>query len=145
MPEEIEQQEQEEQKEQENKKGPAVSPMDPDFLLFALPFAIFIDGLDFFFEIGTLVSFIAGVPLILWLMSRTGRETKTQDIKQDIQQRQQQRQMAKKATSRVLRRGILAFIAELIPILNLLPFWIIFVFSALKEQKPETSSAKAGA
>ncbi|MFH1180832.1 MAG: hypothetical protein V1705_00290 [bacterium] len=116
---------------------PKVSPLDPDFLLIALPFAAFIDILDFVFDIGTVVNLLLGGALIWWFAWRTGQQTDKRELKQKLETRQQQKRTLKTAAKRALKRGLFAFILELIPIVNLIPFWLIFVLSALKEQ-PES-------
>ncbi|MBI2113431.1 MAG: hypothetical protein HYT50_02540 [Candidatus Wildermuthbacteria bacterium] len=112
--------------------GNQVSILDPDFLVFAMPFALIIDVLDFFLEFGTFVSLIAGAPLIWWMVARAG---KTVDV-QDLKQKQAQQQAAKTAGRKALRRGIIVFVAELIPLLNLLPFWTITLFALLRNNTP---------
>ncbi|MDO8577282.1 MAG: RDD family protein [Candidatus Wildermuthbacteria bacterium] len=107
-----------------------VSPFDPDFLLFALPFAFFIDALDFVFEIGIIANLFLAIPLIWWMSKKGGQAPGAKDI----QLHAQERQAAKAAGKRALRRGLLIFVAELIPILNLFPFWLIAVFAMLRQQ-----------
>ncbi|MDP2665015.1 MAG: RDD family protein [bacterium] len=111
-------------------QGRGVSPFDPDFLLFALPFAFFIDALDFVFEIGIIVNLFLALPLIWWMSKKGGQAPGAKDI----QLHAQERQAAKAAGKRALRRGLLIFVAELIPILNLFPFWLIAVFAMLRQQ-----------
>lgn len=113
-----------------------VSPLDPDFLLFALPLAALIDILDFVLEIGMIPSFLLGGILIWWYTKRTGQEVDKEQLKEDYQLRQQRQRASKAAARSTLRRGIIMFVAELVPFLNLVPFWLIFVVSSLK-QKPQ--------
>lgn len=113
------------------KKEASASVLDLDFLIFALPYAVLIDVLDFVFEIGIIASLLAGGPLIIWLMVTAGKEVGIEDIRK----RGAARQAAKAGARRALRRGTLVFIAELIPILNLVPFWIIVVVSTRRKKK----------
>ena len=127
--------------EEEPPKQETFSAISPDVILFAVPFALTIDILDWFFDIGTIVSIIAGLPLIMWMVWRGGRLEKAKEQVQKIRQRvasrsgrKAQAQIMKRAARRVFRRGILVYVAELIPILNLLPFWLIAVFIVLREK-----------
>lgn len=119
---------QQEEATEQDVEGARVSPLDLDFLVFAVPFAVLIDALDFVFEIGIVASLLMGGPLIWWLAHRGGKQVS----REDILQRGQERQAAKAAARRALRRGILAFVLELIPILNLIPFWTILVLGTLR-------------
>lgn len=124
--------EQEQEGEQENTSG-QVSPLDPDFLLMIF-LALVTDILDFALELGTIVSLIIGGFFVAWMTWRTGQSMSAQELQRKHAAKQEERQAAKIAARRVLRRGILMFVAELIPLLNLIPFWSIFVFSALRAQ-----------
>lgn len=118
-----------------------VSVLDPTFLAFALPFALIIDVLDFFFEFGIVVSLIVGAPLILWMVWKAGKSSVgTQEIKQ----RQASRQAARAAARRALRRGILIFIAELIPLLNLIPFWTVAILLTLRVRERAPTRPQVG-
>lgn len=161
----------------------AISPLDPDFLLFALPFAFSVDALDGILEIAGLVVVIPKiigividvvVLLILggWLYWRTGKIEKSKrekvaTLRKGVQKGIKQlsklqkigkvspkvferymrlygKQMGKigraaaKATrkplTRVLIRGGLTFLGELIIILGIIPFWTIMVVLALREK-----------
>lgn len=116
-----------------------VSPLDPDFLLFAVPFAFIIDMLDFVFEIGIVANLFLAIPLIWWMTKKGGQAPGAQEL----QTHQAQRQAAKTASRRALRRGLLIFIAELIPLLNLLPFWLIAVFAMLRQQNSPQPTQQA--
>lgn len=108
-----------------------VSALDPDFLLFALPLALIIDivNIALFFlagVAGTVLDLIAGWTLIPWLIWRTGKGS---------------------ARKKVLRRGILMFIFELIPGVDLVPWWTIQVLLTLSrkaaaQQNPVPSAPK---
>jgi len=121
----------EEKEKSEETKGTGVSVLDPDFLVFAFPFALLIDALDFAVSFGTIVSLIVGGPLIAWMVWRTG---KSSIGSKEIRGRQATRQAARAASRRVLRRGILILIVELIPVLNLIPFWTIAVLATLRKK-----------
>lgn len=128
-----------EQQEKPEAQNALVHPLDPDFL-FVLFFAALIDILDFVFELGTLVNLVGGGLLIAWMTSKGGKVPSTKDI----QQHQAQRQAAKAAVKKALRRGILIFIAELIPLLNLLPFWTIAVLAMLRQKSEPTPASAQG-
>lgn len=67
----------------------SISPFDPDFLLFALPFAFIVDALDIFFEvggivvipkiIGIIIDFIISLILVFpgWMYWRLGKIEKS--------------------------------------------------------------------
>ncbi len=125
--------------EQEQEQRPVVSALDPDFLFMAF-LAIVIDVLDFLLEFGTIVSLILGAFFIAWMMWKTGQSISAQQLQKQHLDKQAEQRAAKAAVRRALRRGILIFIAELIPLVNLIPFWTIFVFSALRAQNAVPSS-----
>lgn len=106
-----------------------VSPFDGLFWAMVL-FAIVIDALDFVFEIGIVANLFLAAPII-WYMTSHGVQAPGAA---DVQAHQMQRQAAKRAARRALRRGLLIFVAELIPLLNLLPFWLIAVLAMLRQQ-----------
>lgn len=118
-------------------QGPLVSAFDPDFMVMAF-LALVVDVLDWVLEIGTIVSLFIGAFFIAWLTWRTGRSVNAQELQSQHTQQQEARQAAKTAVRKAVRRGVLVFIAELIPLINLIPFWIIFVLSALRQQ-PESA------
>ena len=106
-----------------------VSPFDPLFWAMVL-LAFLIDTLDFVFEIGIVANLFLAIPLIWWMTKHGGQAPGATEL----QMRQAQRQAAKTAARKALRRGLLIFVAELIPILNLFPFWLIAVFAMLRQQ-----------
>lgn len=119
-----------------------VSILDIDFLVFALPYALLIDALDFALSFGTIISLIVGGPLIAWMVWRAGKSSVG---RKDIKQRQAARQAAKTAGKKMLKRGVLIFIVELIPIINLIPFWtvaIIFMLKSVPSPQNAVSQAK---
>lgn len=123
---------------EETGKGGGI--LDPDVLIFALPFAILIDILDYVLEIGTIVSLIIGAPLILWMIWKAGNLSRAKSQVQQIRsgQRAAARKASKKLLMKALRRGLLVFVVELIPILNLIPFWIIAVVNTLRDSEKES-------
>lgn len=123
----------------QSNQGGGISPFDPGFLLFALPFAFFIDALDFVFEIGIVVNLFLAIPLIWWMTKKGAQAPGAKDV----QRHMQERQAAKAAGKRALRRGLLIFVAELIPILNLFPFWLIAVFAMLRQQNSPQPTQQA--
>lgn len=127
-----------EEEETQTAQGHLVSALAPDFMIMAF-LALLVDILDFVFEIGTIVSLVIGAFFIWWLTWRTGRSVNAQELQQQHMQQQQARRVAKTAVRKALRRGILVFVAELIPLVNLIPFWLVFVMSALRE-KPEAAA-----
>ncbi|MDP2637217.1 MAG: hypothetical protein Q8P03_01240, partial [bacterium] len=120
----------EEQETTIEQQGGGVSPLDPDFLLFAVPFALLIDGIDFVFQLGIILNLFLGAPLIWWMTKRGGQAPGAGDL----QARQAQRQAARTAARRALRRGLIVFALELIPVVSLFPFWLIAVFAMLRQQ-----------
>lgn len=126
------------EKESPESRGAPVSVLDIDFLLFALPFALLIDVLDFALSFGTIVTLIVGGPLIAWMAWRTGSSSIG---RKEIQQRQAARQAARAGAKRALRRGVLIFIVELIPIVNLIPFWTIAILLTLKPASSPKNTA----
>lgn len=126
----------EQEEEAQTAQGSSVSALDPDFILMAF-LALVVDILDWVLEIGTVVSLIIGAFFVAWMTWRTGKSISTQALQQQHAQKQEARQTARAAVRRAFRRGVLVFVAELIPLINLIPFWIVFVMSALRQQ-PET-------
>jgi uncharacterized protein involved in cysteine biosynthesis len=122
------------------------SILDPDVLIFALPFALIIDILDFVLEIGTVVSLIVGLPIVLWMVWKAGNLNQARSQIQQIRsgERRAAIRTSKKLIMRALRRGILVFILELIPILNLIPFWLIAVANTLRDSEKESPQKEEG-
>ncbi|MDP2640974.1 MAG: hypothetical protein Q8P39_00320 [Candidatus Yanofskybacteria bacterium] len=135
----------------ENTQSPArantshVSPLDPDFLVFALPLAFLIDissyllgGLDLGVT-AIVVNLILGVPLFIWMIIR-GKNI--EEAKQQMQTRTKNLQgslAAKRKTRKVamrkgIKRGLILFIGNSIPIVNFIPFWLIGVVMMLRER-----------
>lgn len=103
-----------------------VKPLDPDFLIFAMPFAIFIDILDWVLDIGTIVSWLLGIPLVIWMIIRTKR---IETAKEQFEKLKAAKGVARTGGRNVWRRALLLYLGEAVPIINFLPFWSIGVFS----------------
>jgi uncharacterized Tic20 family protein len=103
-----------------------VHPLDPDFLIFALPVALLIDILSFIPVLGTIVSFVLGGPLVLWMIKKGGQAPGAK----------------KAATKRALRRGIVVFVAELITFVNFLPLWTFTVLMMLRQKSEQEPASK---
>lgn len=132
-----------------------VSPLDPDFLVFAMPFAMIVDGLDIILEltgilvipklIGMAIDGFVFAALGGWIYLRTSRIIKTkqeqaQALQKQIGQKagQMQQQLAKGAVKgplkKTLTRAGVALLGELIPFVGLVPFWTISVIMTLREE-----------
>ncbi len=155
--------------EQEAVERSRVHPLDLDFLVFAMPFAMLVDAVDIILEltsvfiipkvIGIVIDIFVFVVISWWMYKRVRRiaeakkqaRERTEQIKQQVmskvqgfQQRassqlQGLKQQALKAAGRgplrrVLTRGAVVLLGELIPFVGILPFWTIAVFSTLREK-----------
>ena len=138
------------------------SALDPDFLLFALPLAAFLDIFGFasiFFSFGIagfIVSLIFGIPLVVWIVKKeenieTAKEH-TQQIAESettaqIRQkagRRAQRWISKGTTQKLMARSLrrmgrkmfIKMLTKLIigSILVFLPYWLWSTFSVLKKR-----------
>ena len=132
-----------------------VSPFDPDFLLFALPFAVFLDAVDIVLELTSILV----VPKLIgwamdvftfaviggWIFYRTGKIIKSRQKQQEALQKKMgkqaakmQQQVIKGAMKGPLRKTLVragaALLGELIPFVGLVPFWTISVILTLKEE-----------
>lgn len=119
---------QEDQSDETLPAGAVVSPLDPDFLLM-VPYALFVDILDFIPGVGTLTSFILGAPVILWMVWRGKRLGEAKDI---IQQKRglaggrggkMPTNISSQIQRKILRRGIGRYILNAIPIVGAW-FWM---------------------
>lgn len=147
--------EQDSAQEQEAVEKSRVHPLDPDFLVFAMPFAMMVDALDIILEITGIfvIPKIIGMALDAftftiiswWMYTRVKRIAQTRDqmkkgAAQKLQKGQQklQQQLTKAAQRgplrKVLIRSGIALLGELIPFVGILPFWTITVFSTLREK-----------
>ena len=132
-----------------------VSPFDPDFLLFALPFAILVDAIDIVLELTSILV----IPKLIgwgmdaltfaviggWIFYRTGKIIKSRQKQQEALQKKMgaqaakmQQQLAKGALKGPLRKTLVragaALLGELIPFVGLVPFWTISVILTLREE-----------
>lgn len=155
--------------EQEAVEKSKVHPLDIDFLVFAMPFAMMVDALDIILEItsiliipkliGIIIDVFVFIVISWWMYKRVKKiaeakkqaRERTEQIKQQVMSKvqgfQQQassklqglKQQALKAAERgplrrVLTRGAVVLLGEIIPFLGILPFWTIAVFSTLREK-----------
>ncbi len=141
--------------EQEAVEKSRVHPLDIDFLVFAMPFAMIMDGLDIILEItgifvipkllGMALDAFTFIVISWWMYTKVKRIAQTRDqmkkgAVQKLQRGQQklQQQLARSAQRgplrKVLLRGGIALLGELIPFVGLIPFWSITVFSTLREK-----------
>ncbi|MFH1780894.1 MAG: hypothetical protein ABH841_02730 [Candidatus Nealsonbacteria bacterium] len=85
------------------------SALDPDFLLFALPLAAFLDVFGFasiFFSFGIagfIVSFILGIPLVVWIVKRGENMETAEEDTQRIAKSETTAQVRQKAGRRAQR------------------------------------------
>src|SRR3990167_5810129 len=114
----------------------------PDVLL-VLSLAVIIDILDAVFSIGTIVNLVLGLPILTWMVWKTGQIQSAQEQiqrvrrgpqeREEFRQRQQQQLAARRtATRRAWRRGILYFLGGLIPIANIFVLWTWAVISTVR-------------
>jgi len=132
-----------------------VSPLDPDFICFALPFAILVDAIDIILEltsifvlpkaIGIAMDIITFTIIGGWIYWRIGRISKSREEQKRAFQKQlaqkstqMQQQLAKGITKGPLRKTFIrvgaTLLGELIPFVGLLPFWTISVILTLREK-----------
>lgn len=149
-----------EQKQKQNLEMSRVHFLDPDFLVFAMPFAVLIDLVDIILE---LTSFVV-IPKLLgmvadvvtfaiiggWMYWRTGRMAdakkqqqeqmgkklaeKASQLSKKAKKQVAQKVVAKQASKKVFARMGLVLIGELIPFVGLIPFWTISVISTLRKK-----------
>ncbi|PIV42530.1 MAG: hypothetical protein COS26_02010 [Candidatus Nealsonbacteria bacterium CG02_land_8_20_14_3_00_40_11] len=132
-----------------------VSPLDPDFICFALPFAIIVDAIDIILELTSVFILPKTVGIIMdiitftiiggWIYWRIGRISKSREEQKRAFQKQlaqkstqMQQQLAKGITKGPLRKTFIrvgaTLLGELIPFVGLLPFWTISVILTLREK-----------
>ena len=142
-------------REQEAVEKSRVHPLDPDFLVFALPVAMIFDALDIILEltavfvipkiIGIVIDAFVFIVISWWMYTRVKRIAQTREqmkkgAAQKLQKGQQklQQQLAKSVQRgplrKVLLRGGITLLGELVPFVGILPFWTITVFSTLREK-----------
>ena len=143
-PQELVQQERKNEEEQERSR---VHALDPDFLLFALPFAVLVDALDIILELtsflvipkllGLIVDAFTMLILGGWMYWRVGKIVKTKKAQQRANVK------ALKGASRAVLQGPfrkiivrLGFVAllEAIPIVGILFAWTVMVVLTLREK-----------
>jgi len=127
----------------------------PDFLLFALPFAILVDAIDIVLELTSILVIPKLVGWAMdaftfamiggWIFYRTGKIIKSRQKQQEALQKKMgaqaakmQKQLAKGALKGPLRKTLVragaALLGELIPFVGLVPFWTISVILTLREE-----------
>jgi ABC-type transport system involved in cytochrome bd biosynthesis fused ATPase/permease subunit len=131
-----------------------VSPLDPDFLCFALPVAMIFDAIDIVLELTSIlvVPKLVGMAMDVftfaviggWIFYRTGKIIKSREeqkkalLKRIGKQRMGlKKQLAKGLKSplrRTLARAGIALLGELAPLVGLVPFWSISVILTLREK-----------
>ncbi|MBI2123690.1 MAG: hypothetical protein HYU04_00335 [Candidatus Wildermuthbacteria bacterium] len=147
--------EQDSTQEQEAVEKSRVHPLAPDFLLILFAFAMPMDALDAILEItgifvipkilGMALDAFTFIVISWWVYSKVKRIVQTREqmkkgAVQKLQRGQQklQQQLARAAQRgplrKVLLRGGIALLGELIPFVGLIPFWSITVFSTLREK-----------
>ncbi len=114
----------------DNSPRPRTGILDLDFLLLALPSALLIDALGFVFNIGILANLVLGAPLIWWMQSKAGQSIGAAEIKGQPAARQ----AVKAAARQALRKGLIVFALEMIPLISTLPLWTPMILSTLKER-----------
>lgn len=134
-----------------------VHPLDPDFLVFAMPLALLLDVLSYIFMgldagiIAAIANIVLGGLLVLWMVKRGMRLDQAKEMYQQAVQtarkgragfqgrREAAQQMATKrmggkASKRFLKRALIMYVGESIPILNFIPFWLLGVVLMLREK-----------
>lgn len=131
-----------------------VSPLDPDFLVFVLPFALIVDTLDIIFEFASFIVLpkIIGIAFDVftfaviggWIYWRVGRIVKSREEQKKALQKTiakkgatLERQLARGLRSplrRALTRAGITFLGEIAPLVGLVPFWTISVILTLREK-----------
>ena len=137
-----------------------VGPLDPDFLVFALPLAGILDLLSYIFMgldagiVASIVNIILGGLLVLWMVWRGKRIDEAKQMYQQAVHTAHQgkaglaergratQKMATKSMSvagkrtsrRLLKRALFMYVGEAIPIVNFIPFWLVGVVWMLREK-----------
>ena len=134
-----------------------VSPLDPDFLL-VLPLAGLLDLLSYIFMgldagvVASVVNIVLGFIIVAWMVWRGKRmDEAKQQYQQAVQTaragkaglaergRATQKMTAKsiggkRVSRRLLKRSLLMYAGEAIPIVNFIPFWLVGVIWMLREK-----------
>jgi len=130
------------------KPSAGVSILDLDFLIFALPLAGLLDILSYIFMgmdagvIAAVINFVLGGLLVLWMVARgkrmdEARAQHRQGVRTARQGRagmKQRRMATKRMSRRLLKRSLIMYIGNSIPIVNFIPFWIIGVIMMLRQK-----------
>ncbi len=131
-----------EQPEEKEEEAPRGSFLDPDVIL-VLSLAVLIDILDVTVVLGWFLNLILGIPIILWMVWKTGRLWSAVEqgrrvhqaprLRQEFtQKRQQELAMRRLAARRAWRRALLFFLAGLVPILSIFVLWTWAVISTVR-------------
>lgn len=147
---------------QEETQTPRVNPLDPDFLIIILPFAVIVDAVDIVLEVtsflvvpklvGIIMDLITWVVIGSWMYLRVGRAPQQRQgvtplppgapggaavgpggAAQSAAQGGAQ-QAASRGIGKILKRTGFVFLGEAIPFVGIMPFWTITVLSTLREQ-----------
>jgi hypothetical protein len=127
-----------------------VSILDPDFLIFAAPLALLLDGLAYVFAfvdggiIAAVVNIVFGWPLIVWMWIKGKRMDEAKEENATLsgappkqrgaaRQARKARVPGKRASRRLMKRAIILYAGTAIPIVNFIPFWIIGLIMLLRE------------
>lgn len=129
----------------EEQERAKVFVLDPDFLIM-LSLAIIIDILDWALGFGILVGFVAGLPIVFWMH---WRQSKLENVKGKWAQSAKAMnervagKLPTKGLGRIMSKGRLTksitrkaalYIAEAIPVVNLLPLWSFAIILMLKNK-----------
>lgn len=147
----------EETKPQENVAGPSsgISIFDLDVLIFALPLAGTLDILSYIFMgldagiVAAIVNIVLGGLLVLWMVVKgkrmdqawqqyrrgvgTAREGRAGIRRRGVATRRAGI-VGKRMSRRLLKRSLIMYIGNSIPIVNFIPFWLIGVVLMLREK-----------
>ena len=145
----------EERAEQPAESQAGVSLLDIDFLVFALPLAGLLDMLSYIFMgmdagiIAAIVNIILGGLLVIWMVWRgkrmdeakqqyrrgvgTAREGKAGIHRRRVATRRMSA-VGQRTSRRLLKRSLIMYIGNSIPIVNFIPFWLIGVIMMLREK-----------
>lgn len=127
---------------EEEKSAPRGSFLDPDVIFF-LGVAVVIDILDVTLALGVIANILLGLPILGWMVWKTGnmwaakeqidRVRKAPQLRQQFRQEQYTRLAARRAaTRRAWRRALLYFLGGLVPILSIFVLWTWAVISTVR-------------
>lgn len=112
--------------------APGASFLDPDVML-AFLYALVLEALDFFPVVGSSVSFILGIPLIAWMVWKSKSASSARKALDRRSKQQMERAVARRGARRALRRSILTYAVEGIPIVSIFPFWIFSIIMTVRQ------------